>query len=357
MRRGVRDAGRRARGELLAQHRNDVRTQDVQLFEHGRERQPGVVHQEQLPLVVTREVPEGERLVDHLLRAADGQGGQLAEVLQRRAVAVDRGVVEVRAELAHRVLRVLPHEHLTAKAHDRLVGRAVAVVLEAPPVQLDHPPDVPGVPEDVVVEEAVAVERRLLGDLRAADRRVPDERRHAVERTRNGREALQRGAVPAVGVHDVLAPEPAQQRVVLDGERDAVADVLAEPRVDRAGVAPAQHQVHPPVGEVLQHRVVLGDLHRVVRGDQGGRRRQLQALRARRDVAEHRGRRGGDERRVVVLPRREDVEANLLGLQRDGDHRLDPLRLGGCAPVRRVGSDVPDGEDAELHSHLDPCLK
>ena len=178
---------------------------------------------------------------------------------------------------------------------------------------------------------------------------MPDERRHAVQRARRRGEALQRRAELALPVDDVLAPQPVQQRVVLDGERDALADVLAEPRVDRAGVAAAHHQVDPAVREVLEHRVVLGDLHRVVGGDQGGGRRQDQVLGAGRDVAEHRRRRRRDERRVVVLAGREDVEADLLGLQRDGDHRLDPLVLGRRPSGRRVGGDVTDGEDPELH--------
>jgi hypothetical protein len=74
-------------------------------------------------------------------------------------------------------LRVLPHEHLPAQTDDGLVGGAVAVVLEASAVQVDQPS----------------------------------------------------GALPA---DHVLTPEPAQQRVVLNGQSDAVADVLPEPRVD-----------------------------------------------------------------------------------------------------------------------------
>jgi hypothetical protein len=140
-----------------------------------------------------------------------------------------------------------------------------------------------------------------------------------------------------------------QQRVVLHRERDAHPDVLAEPRVDRSGVAAPHHQVDPAVGEVLQHRVVLGDLHRVVGGDQRGGRRQLQPGGACRDVAEHRRRRRRHERRVVVLTRREHVEADLLGLQRDRHHRLDPLALGRLATGGRVGRDVTDAEDSELH--------
>jgi hypothetical protein len=52
-------------------------------------------------------------------------------------------------------------------------------------------------------------------------------------------------------------------------------------------------------------------------------------------------------------PRREDVEADLFGLPGDGDGRLDALVLGGRPARGRVGGDVTDGEDPELH---DPNL-
>ena len=109
-------------------------------------------------------------------------------------MAVDRGVVEVRAELPDGVLAVPGHEHLAAEADDGLVGPAVAVVLEALAVEVDQGDEVLLGPEDVVGEEAVAVEGRLLGDLRAADRAVPHERRHAVEGAGRRGEALQRRA-------------------------------------------------------------------------------------------------------------------------------------------------------------------
>src|SRR6185312_5421904 len=227
------------------------------------------------------------------------------------------------------VLAVLAHEHLAAEADDRVLGRPVAVVLEPPPVEGDHPAHVLGRPEDVVVEEAVAVVGGLLGDLRRADRGVPDERRHPVQRPRRGGEALQRRAEPALPVHVLLAPEPAQQRVVGHGEGDAVADVLTEPRVHRAGVAAAEHQVHPTVGEVLQHRVVLGDLHRVVGGDQRGRGGQQQPVGPAGKVAEQGRRRGRYERRVVLLAGGEHVEADFLGLARDLDAALDAVLGSG----------------------------
>ena len=191
---------------------------------------------------------------------------------------------------------------------------------------------VAGGPEDVVVEEAVAVVGGLLGDLGGADRTVPHERGHVVERARGRREALQRGAEIAVVVDDVLAPQAVQQVVVLDGEPDALADVLAEPRVDGAGVAAAHDQADATVGEVLRVRVVFGDAHGIGRGDERGRRREFELLRLCGDVGQQDRRvRRRHEGRVVVLPGGEDVESDLLGLLGDLDGRLDALVLAGGA--------------------------
>jgi hypothetical protein len=87
-----------------------------------------VVHQEQLALVVAEVLAEGQGLVDDLLRAAHRQRRQLGEVLHRRAVAVDRGLVEVGAELLLGVLGVLGDVRLAAQADDGLLLGAVAVV-------------------------------------------------------------------------------------------------------------------------------------------------------------------------------------------------------------------------------------
>jgi hypothetical protein len=115
------------------------------------------------------------------------------------------------------------------------------------------------------------------------------------------------------------------------------------------------HEVDAAVREVLEHRVVLGDLHRVVRGDQRGRGREDEVLRLRPDVREGRGGGRGDEGRVVVLADREDVQAHLLGELRLLDHELEPLVLGGHAPRGGVRRDVGDGEDSELHGDLPGC--
>lgn len=68
MGRRVRHVRRAVRLELLAQDRYDLLAEQVELLQDRLERQPGVVQQEQLALVVTGVLPERERLLDDLLR-------------------------------------------------------------------------------------------------------------------------------------------------------------------------------------------------------------------------------------------------------------------------------------------------
>ena len=103
-RRPVRHAGRPERGELLAQHRDDLLAEDVHLLEDGLEREAGVIGQEELALVVADDLTEPKRSVDDLLRAADRHRRLGHVVLERHAAAVDGSVVEVRTEFADRVL-------------------------------------------------------------------------------------------------------------------------------------------------------------------------------------------------------------------------------------------------------------
>lgn len=104
------------------------------------------------------------------------------------------------------------------------------------------------VPEDVVVKETVTVVGGLLCDLGSANRAVPDEGGGAIQGLRGGGEGVEWGTEVALSVDRLFAPELAQQGVVLDGQVDALADVLAEPGIDGAGVAAAQHEVHAAVG-------------------------------------------------------------------------------------------------------------
>jgi hypothetical protein len=136
---------------------------------------------------------------------------------------------------------------------------------------------------------------------------------------------------------------------VLEGEGNPVADVLAEPGIDRHGIAAAEHQVDPPLGKVLEHRVILGHLHRVVGGDQRHRRAENDVLCARRDVGEQRRRRGGEERRVVVLADGEDVEPHLIRALGDANDRIDPLRFARRDAREGITRHVADRENSELH--------
>ena len=62
--------------------------------------------------------------------------------------------------------------------------------------------------------------------------------------------------------------------------------VLAEPGVDRAGVAAPHHEVDASVGKVLEVGVLLSQTHRIVGGDEGGRSGQEQLVCACGDVGQ-----------------------------------------------------------------------
>src|SRR5690606_29351481 len=110
-----------------------------------------------------------------------------------------------------------------------------------------------------------------------------------------------------------------------------------------------EHEVHAALGQVLEHRVLLGDADRVVRGEEGGRGGQDEPLGQGGDVGRPRGGRGGEERRDAVFADAEDVHADLFGLAGDLDDRVDPFRFGGRLAGDGVARDVADREDSELH--------
>ena len=267
-------------------------------------------------------------------------------VLERRSAAVHRGVVEVGAELADRRLRVLAHEDLSAEADDGLVGRAVAVVLVAPAVQPDHPLDMLGGPEDVVVEEAVPVVG-LLGHLR-----LRIELRH----TNGGMPSSGRGVLvkPVSGCGTAPASRPRPRAIDGGAGRssrppaDLVADVPAEPRYTGPVLPrPSMRSTRPPArcwsiakssailtGSLVVMSVVAVD--RMIRSVWaamypsrvvGGRRARTADCGARRG---------------------EHVEADLLSLEREGHHLLDAVRFADGPTGGRVRGDVADREDPEL---------
>lgn len=152
--------------EFLPERGQHLIAEEVKLLEYCTQRQPDVVDQEQLTLIITESFAEGQGFFDDLLRAADGQRSLRHEVLHSRAVAVDRRVVEIGPDLPEGILGVGPHEELTAHADNGFLRTAVAVVLEAFPVQFDQLLIVLFGPEDVVGEVAIAVVGGDLGDLR-----------------------------------------------------------------------------------------------------------------------------------------------------------------------------------------------
>ena len=271
-------------------------------------------------------------------------------------MSIDRRIIEVGPELADRVLAVGAHEHLPAEPDDGLRGRSVPVVREPFAIAGDHCLGMRRRPEDVIREEPVAIEGGEFGDLRGTDGGVPYEGGYAVQRPGCQREPLQRGAVLPTPVDDLLIPHRPQECVVLDGQGDRGPRILAEPRVHGPGVAAAQHQVDPAVGEVLQHREVLGDLDRVVGGDERGRGREQEPLRLGGDIGQQRGRRGRHERGVVVLAGRENVQTHVVGLLGDGNGGLDAFVFARRATRRGIRRDVPDREDPELHLPHAPFL-
>ena len=70
MRRRLRHVRRPSGVELATQHRDHFLTEQVQLLEDGLQRKAGMVHQEELALVVAEVLAEGEGLLDDLLRAS-----------------------------------------------------------------------------------------------------------------------------------------------------------------------------------------------------------------------------------------------------------------------------------------------
>lgn len=72
--------------------------------------------------------------------------------------------------------------------------------------------------------------------------------------------------------------------VILNGQRNPLADILAKPRINRPRVAAAHHEIHAAFGKVLEVGVILGDAHGVGGGNQRCRGRQNQIFGLRCEV-------------------------------------------------------------------------
>lgn len=159
--------------------------QDFYLLENYFLGQSGVVDEEQLALVVTGPVSEAEGLFNYLLHGADGQWSLRREVLEAWPVAIDWGVVEVGAEEVFSFLFGFTNEDLAAKSDDCLVRLTMAIAFKATAVEVHQLGSVLLIPEDIVVEEAIAVVRGLFGNLWRANGTVPDKGRNSIQRCRS----------------------------------------------------------------------------------------------------------------------------------------------------------------------------
>src|SRR5690606_32576809 len=144
----------------------------------------------------------GQSLINDFLGAANRERCAFGELLHGRSISVNRGLVEVGAELFFRVLRVLGNIGLTAQADDCLLLGAVSIVFETLTVEVCQPHRVIGGPENVIHKEAVAIVGCLLCDFWGADGSVPHEGSNAIKRARGGGESLQWGAEASLPVNN-----------------------------------------------------------------------------------------------------------------------------------------------------------
>ena len=153
--------------------------------------------------------------------------------------------------------------------------------------------------------------------------------------------------VEAPRVVDPLAPHRAEhererlvEAVALLRRVDAVAGELV------CEVAAADAEVEPAARQAVDHRVRLGDLERVVEGQDAHRHAEADAAGPGGDGREeHRGIRAGAVLVEVVLGHPEGAEAQLLGRNGLLDHLVVEL-IDAAWEVEIV---VEDREDAEVH--------
>ena len=229
---------------------------------------------------------------------------------------------------------------------DRDRGRVMAVVdpaLAVVPDQLGVRPDRVG---HVGGEQRIAVAGREVHRLLARGAAVPDPDR-PLQRARPHLGPRERRPEPGV-VGDLVVPPQTPEHLV--GLGVAVPLVLRgdlEQVALRGAVALADDQLKPPAGEVVKRRVVLERPHRVKQRQRRHRREEADPAGERREVTEHDGRRGGDERPLVPFTHPEAVEAQFLGEQGAVDDLTEPVRRGDLGPgdgVRGV-HDQRDGDE------------
>ena len=140
-----------------------------------------------------------------------------------------------------------------------------------------------------------------------------------------------------------------QQLDLLVVQGVVVAQLGAEQRVGLDERSPAGHQLDPTLRDQVDRGELLVDPHRVLGGQHGDRAAQPDPAGLAGRRGQHGGRRGHRVVGPVVFADAEEVQAHLLG-QPDAFQQVgQPLRGRDLLPGDRVGVDVAEAVDAELH--------
>ena len=171
---------------------------------------------------------------------------------------------------------------------------------------------------------------------------MPDPGR-ARERTRQAGDRIERAAELALPGDVLLAPQPAQQLVLLRQLVPLLTEFDAEHRELAQLVALADHQLEAPAGELVDGGVVLGHPQRVEDGQHADPGLDPHPAGRRRDRAKNHGHPRRQERPGVPLAQGDRVEPEFLGLTGRRQRLLKPVS-GADKPagdgVLDVGQDV-----------------
>ena len=157
---------------------------------------------------------------------------------------------------------------------------------------------------DVGREQRVAVPGGQVDRLPAGGAAVPDPDGPLVRAGPHLRVAAAGGGSAVAAVTLSSRQMPAEQLVALGVAVPLVLGGDVEQLALGGAVALADDQVQAAAGEVVEGGVVLEGAHRVEQAERGDGGEQPDASGQRGDVAEHDGRRGGDERAARAAPPR-----------------------------------------------------
>lgn len=124
-----------------------------------------MVDKEELTLVVTNPISELHSTFDDLFNSANGQRCKFGELFEAWSVPINRCVVKVRTEEFLCLCLSLTDEYLPTESDDGLICATVSVLFKSLAVNIDHLGSVLFIPENIVMEESIAIKCCLFGDL------------------------------------------------------------------------------------------------------------------------------------------------------------------------------------------------